>query len=109
METIQSDIFAADVSKAMEEKYGFLITILTIIQIIAAVIQIYQFCNKDAERVCDDIKSMSMLNKVVFKRVIKRYVPDTTPKMREAILVEIINKAKELSKEQVNVIMAELN
>jgi Na+-transporting NADH:ubiquinone oxidoreductase subunit NqrE len=105
----KTNVFASDISKNVEEKCGFLITVLTIIQIIAAVIQIYQFCTKDKEKIITDINNMTILNKIIFRRVIKRHVPNTTPKIRECILNEIISKAKDLSKEEIDVIMAELN
>lgn len=90
----------------VQEKYGNIVTIIMIIQLIAALVQIYKACKKEKE--IDDLDNLSVIDKMIAKRVIKKQFPNLSTKERNHILDTLVETSKE-NKEVVNAFMADAN
>lgn len=93
------------ISEKIQNKYSDLVTIIMIVQLIAALIQIYKACKKEDEEV--DVEKLSTIDKIVFNRVVKRHLPKLSLKQRRLVSNEILAEIQSLSKEEINAIMSD--
>lgn len=106
---VKSKEFSSSIATGVNTKTGYSLDIMLIIQIIYAIIQIYKFCNKDTEKLIEDVDNMSLMNRAIFKKVIRKHLPSVNKKVREELLNEIIFQVRQMKKEELNVILAEFN